>query len=135
MPAVVPSPFCPFPSCPCPSHWSRTPPSRANLPVALPSTGAPSAVGIWPPPPLSSLSYPNARSSLTSLSPSDLQGASPIVRDHRGHRSTPSQSCSSASTSLARSGGFSPSSGHPTHSPFNTAALGVSPATPRAPAH
>jgi hypothetical protein len=63
-----------------------------TFPVALSSTGPPSSVGIWPVPPLSSLSLvshplslssPNPRPSLTSLSPSDMHGASLIVGDHR----------------------------------------------------
>jgi hypothetical protein len=89
---VVPSPFHPFPSQPRLCQWSRAPPSWAKLLVALPSTGAPSAVRIWPVLPLfplssvrhpPSLSSPDPRPSLTFLSSSDLQGASPTAGDHR----------------------------------------------------
>jgi hypothetical protein len=91
---ATPCPFsAPFSSHPRPSHQSCASPSRGGILVALPSTGALSSVGIWSAPPLSSLSSvrhplslssPNPRPSLTSLSlsPSDLQGASPIVEDH-----------------------------------------------------
>jgi hypothetical protein len=72
--------FTPSPR-PRSSHQSRAPPSTAKHPVALLSTGALSTVGIWPVPRLSSLfsvhhppslSSPNPRPSLTSLSSSDL---------------------------------------------------------------
>jgi hypothetical protein len=143
-----PVPILPSPSLPRPSHRSRALPSRTNLPVALPSTGAPAAVSIWPPPPLSSLSSvrcppslpsPNPRPSLTSLSPSNLQGALLIVG---GHRRPPVSSKHRRAEALPpprrrQPGlvGFPSSLGRPAHSSCNTTALGVGPVAPRAPAH
>jgi hypothetical protein len=141
--------FASFSSHPRPSHRSRALPPRADVPVALPSTGAPSSVGIWPAPPLSSLSSvcrppslssPNPRPSLTSLSLS-LQPAG-CVADRRGPPEAtivvgapPSRSSSSASTSPTRFSELPPSLGHPAHFSCNTEALGLGPASPRAPAH
>jgi hypothetical protein len=135
---TVPSLFHPFSSRPRLSHQSRAPPSRANILVALPCTGAPSSIGIWQEPPLSSLSSvhrpsrlssPNPQPSLTSLA--DCRGppeATVVIR------APSSRSSSSASTSPAQSGELPPSLGRPTHSPYNTTTLGLAPAAPRAPA-
>jgi hypothetical protein len=145
--AAVPSPFCPFPSRPRLNHRSRAPPSRANLPVALPSTGAPSAIGIWLAPPLFPL-FLGAPPSVLFLSKSTAlthlslpltcrvrRRSSGTTRGHWVIGAPPSRSASSASMLPARSDGFPPSLGRPVHSLCNTAALGVGPAAPRAPTH
>jgi hypothetical protein len=139
--------FAPFSSRPRPSHRSRAPPPRADVPRSSLEHRPPvirwdlaSATALLPflgeSPSEPFLSQSTA---LTHLSLS-LRHAW-CVADRRGPPEATivvgaslSRSSSSASMSPPRSGELPPPLGRPTHSLCNTKAIGLSPAAPRAPA-